>query len=116
MSNIKEFKKLIDVYKSITIDKIKSTKKNKDWAFFGAAKMSNLTGFGENTTCPLCKAVFDCSECIYVIKTDDSCDDCNNRESFTKIKWSKNSKQLYDAIQQRIKRMEYILTLPDYDN
>jgi len=79
--NIKEFKKLIKKYKSLTKEKLEKTIKSipfddeaYTYSYVGAEVMSKLTGFGHTEDCSLCieanklcKDGFYCDCCLYSI-------------------------------------------------
>lgn len=117
--------KLIELYKSLTLDQL-------DYLFTNnpnttsAAILSNLTGFGSSQTCIICKDAKKktnlneeeidemqqvCNYCIYkqfpliTNKDEHYCLD----ETYRSIFRAKTAEELYQALQDRIHKLEMII-------
>ncbi len=115
--NIKEFKELLELYKSITekdIDRAyQEVIKNKVIEHnFGFTVMKYLTGFGGCDTCTLCVAVNnECIHCVYNVEKKStnvgySCLHDKSEPSYNAITQSYDSRALLKAIKERIKFMK----------
>jgi len=118
--NIKEAKKLVMNYESITEDLIIEKMKGKE---FNAKEVANiLTGFGSEKTCTLCKAVGFCIYCIYgkfggcvemyavVYRTDERFKG-RLRRTYMAIEKSKSPKELINAFRERAKLLRELLKI-----
>ena len=102
IKNLKEFKALIKLYESITLDMLKSK------------PLKGLTGFGYMSTCTLCRAVNDeCDVCAWVLITDDTCRGEGNVKTYEDIE--NNNGDLLIAIKARAKHMRETLKKGGYD-
>ena len=111
-------KKLIDKYKSITIEQLKSLweKESNDYPecnIDGSWILELITGFGDRSECLLCKhANKRCEHCIHIYNPN--LEDERNypclEETYDKIEESKNPDSLYKAIQERIKYLEKLIS------
>lgn len=83
MSNIKEFKELIEKYSSITLERIEEVWNEYDESYVHSGEiMHSLTGFGGVHSCSLCKAIGNkaygpawnedpncrCCNCVYIAR------------------------------------------------
>ena len=115
MKNLKEFKKLIKRYQTITLEEI-----------IGAYKVSPtaapniLTGYGDVTTCKLCRATTEtetpqCDLCVYkatsssLIHTHNYCVTGINSPTYDDIDEAETPEELLTAYRERAKHMKTIL-------
>ena len=115
--NIKEFKALIKRYESITAEEIEDSRDN-----WGEIRHDRLTGFGNASTCSLCKPcmndkLVDCAKCVYAINinyTGQGCYPCISRDGVTfctynDIDEAYTPEELLLAYKARAKHMRGIL-------
>ena len=102
--NLKEFKALIKRYESITLEEIKE---DKFESHFTAQK---LTGFGNPSTCTLCQ-LFNCHNCIYLIKTESGCLSGINKKTYRRISDAITPVKLLNAFRARAKHMKTLLKI-----
>lgn len=117
--------KLIEQYKSITLGQL-------EYLFTltpnvtGAAILGNLTGFGSSQTCSICREAEKrtninneeldkmqqvCNSCIYKcfpLSIDDDSHYCLDK-TFRTISHAKTAEELYQALQDRIHKLEMIV-------
>ena len=117
IKNIKAAKALVKKYNSITVEDILSFEltdepfERTDEPFRGRIPMGKLTGFGNTHTCTLCQTVNNiCDNCIYVNMTGEPCDTGTNRLTYAPISWAMNPTKLIEAIHNRAKYIESLLT------
>lgn len=111
--NTEAFIKLIDKYKSITKEQLQETYNQlmEDEIISNVYEvLSEITGFGSTYDCSLCKSVQrNCDLCLYsILKPMDDTFACLG-ETYDAIEKAETIDELYDAIQNRISFMEYVL-------
>ena len=107
IGNLDEFIKLIETYKSITLEFLK-----EKWFRNGFYTMENITGFGDINKCILCQSTILCFKCIYTVllsKSSETLYNCINSNFYQKIYTAKSPETLYKTLQGRIKFMEKLL-------
>lgn len=111
--NTETFIKLIDKYKSITKEQLEQTYNQ----LLEDEKISNIhevlteiTGFGDTRKCSLCQSARNnCNLCLYsILKPIDNEYTCLE-STYDMIEDSETINELYDAIQNRISFMQYVL-------
>jgi hypothetical protein len=111
--NIEAFIKLIDKYKSITKEQLEQTYnqllENEKISSIHEV-LTEITGFGSIYHCSLCQAAKEnCNLCLYsVLKPVDDMYACLE-STYDMIEDSETINELYDAIQNRISFMQYVL-------
>jgi acetylglutamate synthase len=107
---IEAAKKLIERYNSITIEEIEGCEST-----LYRSKAHELTGFGSDETCVLCRSVLrNCSSCIYFdtsVSKNYGCTSNANYETYIKIISAKNPKQLLTAFRNRAAHITKIVEL-----
>lgn len=93
---------LINLYRSVSIEEIKETRKRciNYWE-----TASELTGFGTDD-CMLCMTALFCSSCIHNVVRGDS---CGCHKTYDAIKYSKSAKGLKTALNKRANYLEKLL-------
>lgn len=124
--NLNEAKRLLELYKSITLEQLNSMEGNDP-----VVKLSKITGFGSPLSCILCKSACDlsgekyhniikrCQHCIYhmaypnILKELD--DGSYNvpcwEETYQAIEDSETEEELYYSIQDRIEFLDKTIKL-----
>lgn len=108
MKNLKTAKKLLEEYKSITLEQLEQRYKSFPGCR-GKFIMLTFTNFG-TTSCALCKSVnSNCSNCIYSFRSDVKrilpCMDIIYKE----MEKASSAKELFNAIQKRISYLSHII-------
>ena len=106
MKNLKEAKKLLEKYKSITLEQLEQRYKRYP-GYRGKFIMFTFTDFG-TTSCLLCKSVnSNCSDCIYSFRNENpiQCIDIIYKEIYN----ATSAEELYNAIQKRISYLNHII-------
>lgn len=113
-------KKLIDKYKSITLEQLKNlwekeSNDHPDYIINGGWILELITGFG-SCACILCKAANqNCNICIhkykYNLKSSSEYDICFCIDNlYIEMKSTETYKELYECIQKRIKYLEKLIS------
>ena len=123
--NINAARKLLEKYQSITLDELtviwlKLELDNKE--IKGEDVLAEITGFGCMSTCMLCKEAktltndieYYCNHCIYSIHGSHSMDMFCLDNTYHAIADARNEKQLFNAIQNRIKYLKEVIA--SYEN
>lgn len=123
--NINAARKLLEKYQSITLDELtmvwlKLELDNEE--IKGEDVLAEITGFGCTGTCILCKEAKTltndiesyCNHCIYSIHGSPSMDMFCLDNTYHAIADARNEKQLFNAIQNRIKYLKEIID--SYEN
>ena len=123
--NINAARKLLEKYQSITLDELtviwlKLELDNEE--IKGKDVLAEITGFGCMDTCMLCKEAKTftndiesyCNHCIYSIHGSPSMDMFCLDNTYHAIADARNEKQLFNAIQNRIKYLKEIID--SYEN
>lgn len=123
--NINAARKLLEKYQSITLDELtmvwlKLELDNEE--IKGEDVLAEITGFGCTGTCTLCQEAKSlkvdeesyCNHCIYSIHGSPSGDLFCLNNTYNAIVDAKNEKQLFEAIQNRIKYLKE--TIDSYEN
>lgn len=107
MKNLEAAKKLLEEYKSITLEQLEQEYKS----FFGHRGkfiMFTFTDFG-TTSCILCKSVnSNCSDCIYSFRSDVKRLPCMDI-IYKEMEKASSAKELFNAIQKRISYLSHII-------
>ena len=107
MKNLKAAKKLLEKYKSITLEQLEQKYKRFP-GHRGKFIMFTFTDFG-TTSCILCKSVnSNCSDCIYSFRLDVQrlpCMDIIYRE----MEIAQSAEELFNDIQKRISYLSHII-------
>lgn len=107
MKNIEAAKKLLEKYKSITLEELKQ-KYKKFSGYKGKLIMSTFTSFG-TVYCILCtSANGTCSNCIYSFRNEKSALQCMDT-IYKEMENATSAEELYNAIQKRISYMNHII-------
>lgn len=124
--NINAARKLLEKYQSITLDELTKVwldlELDNGCEIQGADVLAEITGFGCTSTCTLCQEAkslkvdgeFFCNHCIYSIHGYPSIDMLCIDHTYDAIVDAKTEKQLFEAIQNRIKYLEE--TIKFYEN
>jgi hypothetical protein len=110
--NLKEAKKLVKRYRSITIEEIERELKKSAFprSIMGSEVAKELAGYGSSSTCTLCKVVRaeGCSECIYSFKkyNDFSCIIGANEKTYHAISDACTPTELLAAFKKRASHIE----------
>lgn len=106
MKNLKEAKELLEMYKSITLEQLEEDYE-KDPFLSGFDILNKITGFGNTTSCILCKAVDEgCINCIYSFRIDEiPCLD----KIYIEMNKATSAEELYNAIQKRISYLTHVI-------
>ena len=113
VKNLRQAKGLARQYERISLKRIEQEwNKPPKNSFFtiGSGVANNLFGFGQSSTCTLCKAVgkkgldiSPCNNCIY--RFEYGCLNPVNRETYSDINNALTPNMLYDAFRARAKRL-----------
>lgn len=110
MQNLEYAKKLLKTYKEVTLEQIEELGLNGYTD--GHSVMHELTGFGQVSSCILCQTCVSCKECIYSIDAPyylyNSGYFCVE-DTYHKLRNAKTTHDIYYALQDRIKFLEYII-------
>ena len=104
-------RKLIELYKSITVEKVEQVEEKLDLhdVYYGECIASEITGFALPSKCLLCKAVDEkCDICIYQ-NGFIGCISDDNRETYYAIKMAKSPEALVFAFNARADHIQSIL-------
>ena len=110
VNNLKEAKKLLEKYKSITLEELEE-KYEKYPYITGLHVLNAITGFGSTKDCIICQKVYCmCCNCIYSFRMDNGqmkgpCVDIIYQE----MKETLSAKELYNAIRKRISYLTHII-------
>lgn len=108
MKNLKEAKELLEKYKSITLEQLEEDYE-KDPILSGFDILNKITGFGNTTSCILCKAVNEeCVNCIYSFRIDERPFPCIDK-IYTEMDKATSAEELFNAIQKRISYLTHII-------
>ena len=109
MKNLEATKKLLEEYKSITLEQLKYLYKEFSIQR-GKTVMSGLTAFS-TTDCPLCKAANNmCSRCIYSFRLDVQRLPCMDI-IYKEMEKASSAEELFNAIQKRISYLTHVIEL-----
>lgn len=126
--NINAARRLLEKYQSITLDELTKVWLNlelelgNECEIQGSDVLAEITGFGCTGTCMLCKEAQTlkvggesyCNHCIYSIHGYPSIDMFCLDNTYDAIVDAENEKQLFEAIQNRIKYLKE--TINFYEN
>lgn len=108
MKNIKAAKELLEKYKSITLEQLEEDYE-KDPILSGFDILNKITGFGNTTSCILCKAINEeCVNCIYSFRIDERPFPCIDK-IYTEMDKATSAEELFNAIQKRISYLTHII-------
>lgn len=108
MKNIEAAKELLEMYKSITLEQLEEDYEGS-FIPLGFDILNKITGFGETTSCILCKAVHGvCVNCIYSFRMDKIIAPCID-EIYKEMEKATSAKELYNAIQKRISYLTHVI-------
>jgi len=115
MKNLKEFKALIERYRSITIEEVEEawgeSTKNVSSDFIAFDTANSITGYGSLTKCSLCSVIYAiCPDCVYGHITNNNDVPCTYHITYDAIKLSKSPTELLQAFRNRADYMENLLT------
>lgn len=116
MKNLETAKELLSKYKSITLEKLEQvfkdlqeSQKDYDYIVDGEEVLNTITGFGETSTCLLCKSVNEvCKDCIYSFRLSERDIPCLDI-IYNRIRDSETAEELYQYLQQRISYLSHII-------
>ena len=107
MKNLKTAKKLLEDYKSITLEQLEQKYKSFP-GYRGKFIMCTFTDFG-TTSCVLCNSVnSNCSDCIYSFRNENPALPCMDI-IYKEMKNASSAKELFKAIQKRISYLSHII-------
>lgn len=124
--NINAARELLEKYQSITLDELTmiwlKLELDSEYEIQGSDVLAEITGFGCTGTCILCQEArslkvdgeFYCNHCIYSIHGYPSIDLFCLDNTYNDIASARNEKQLFEAIQNRIKYLKE--TIDFYEN
>lgn len=118
IKNKRQFTNLIKKYKSFSLSFLEercNKAKEEGITYIGLWVLNKLTGFGFSSSCKLCCT--ECKYCMHSIKYKEGkmMFFCMN-ETYQKMEDAKTAKQLYDALQERVKYMKEILKIYEDGN
>jgi hypothetical protein len=107
MKNLKGAKELLEIYKSITIERLeKEYKRYKH--INGKQVMYNITNFG-SILCMICKSASNiCSNCIYSFIDEKSALQCMDI-IYKEMEKATSAEELFNAIQKRISYLTHVI-------
>lgn len=111
VNNLKEAKKLLEKYKSITLEELKEKYKKEYVYITGRHVLNAITGFSSTKDCILCQKVYSmCCNCIYSFRMDNGqmkgpCVDIIYQEMSEAL----SAEKLFNAIQKRISYLTHII-------
>ena len=107
MKNIEAAKKLLERYKSITLENLKQKYKIFP-GYNGKRIMQTFTDFG-TVFCIICKSVNSvCSNCIYSFRKENSALQCMDI-IYKEIENATSAVELFNALQKRISYLNHII-------
>lgn len=108
VNNLKEAKKLLEKYKSITLEQLEETY-DEVALKWGDEVLNEITGFGQTDSCMLCIAVNEvCKNCIYSFRLPSESSPCID-EIYDEMCCALNAEDLFAAIQKRISYLTHII-------
>ena len=108
VNNLKEAKKLLEKYKSITLEQLEEAY-DEVGLKRGDEILSEITGFGQTSSCILCLAVDEvCENCIYSFRLQERRVPCLDK-IYDEICKTTNAKDLFAAIQKRISYLTNVI-------
>lgn len=109
VSNLKEAKKLLEKYKSITLEQLEEAYDEEYLTKTGNVILNKITGFGETSSCILCLAVNEvCENCIYSFRLQERHVPCLDK-TYDEICNAESAEQLFTAIQNRISYLNNVI-------
>jgi len=107
-TNVEAAKKLIERYRSITLDEILS--KHSSITFFGHSIAERLTGFGKTSSCALCLHT-PCDMCIYAhnSRINYHCNTSANEKTYDAISRAHTPEELLQAFKDRADHIEELI-------
>lgn len=109
--------KLVDKYRSITLEELKESEKDDGGA--PCDILGRITGFGDTRTCSICQSVnVECNNCIYSFKKPKQ-DDwyyCIEDITYGNIYDSESYEELLEAINKRADYIEDLVNKIKNDN
>lgn len=117
MENLKEFKELILLYESITVEKVEIAKVKLEiaWPVTTGRILKELSGFGSTLTCKLCLAIVNtflistCEDCIWKKETNKICSSGLNFHTYNNMTLAKTNQEIVDACYARAKYMRSVI-------
>lgn len=108
VTNLKEFKALIERYETITLEELKEIFKSVNFiSTLGNQAAEKATGFGSMWMCTLCSKVqTDCNRCIYTEEIN--CLRGNLKKSYDRIENAHTPLKLRNAYRYRAKVLREI--------
>lgn len=123
VNNIEAAKRLVRKYREITMEELKEVSNElyaeyeDDYTY--EEVLNRITGFGNMSTCILCKDIErKCEYCIHYNHQDDygsSCP-CVNSETYRALDYVDSLDELYEAIQDRANYIESLIQIEENDN
>ena len=108
MKNIEAAKELLEKYKSITLEQLEEYYEN-DPILLGFDILNRITGFGNTTSCILCKAVDgECVNCIYSFRIGERLFPCLDK-IYNEMDRATSAEELFNAIQKRISYLTHVI-------
>lgn len=108
MKNIEAAKKLLEMYKSITLEQLEEDYKENP-ILVGFDFLNKITGFGDTNSCILCKAVYKvCVSCIYSFRVGERLFPCVDK-IYIEMDRATSAEELFNAIQKRISYLTHII-------
>lgn len=113
MKNLETAKELLSKYKSITLEKLeqafKDLQEEENDVIDGDTVLNTITGFGETSSCLLCRAVNEiCEDCIYSFRLSERPIPCIDI-IYNRICNSETAEELYHYLQQRISYLSHVI-------
>lgn len=116
MKNLEAAKELLERYKNVTLEELKQVFKDlqenyqeDDDIVDGDTVLNALTGFGDPSTCLLCKAVNGfCEDCIYSFRINEESVPCLD-SIYNRMSGSETAEELYHYLQQRISYLTHVI-------
>lgn len=120
VENIEAAKKLVELYRSITIEQLKEVYNKlyiEDDTIYFEDVLHEITGFGSTKTCHLCKPINGhCSDCIHGRENYTADCPCIYDETYENITDAESIETLYYAIQDRADYIESLINKLEHDN
>lgn len=115
MKNLEAAKELLEKYKNVTLEELKQVFKNFQENYQegdiidGHIVLNTITGFGETSTCLLCRSVNEvCEDCVYSFRLNERNIPCLD-VIYDRICNSTTAEELYQYLQQRISYLSHII-------
>lgn len=115
MKNLEAAKELLERYRNVTLEELKQVFKDFQENYQecdiidGDTVLNVLTGFGDPSTCLLCKAVNGvCEDCVYSFRINEENIPCLDT-IYNRMCNSETAEEVYHYLQQRISYLSHVI-------